>query len=173
MSCYNVYYTDMTEFEPKVGGLAMRENNLSTPASYDARIDQSLKSRMILPDLIDGLVCALAEQGETELSLRDRRFYSALQSLQPVIDDEAKKAGFRVSFFILLDPVHGTSRDIDRAIQMATQTDVVSLDNPTFAVARFKVDKHSAVAGYRNLPGNPDFYRMLAAKFLEALRKTT
>src|ERR1044072_3756466 len=129
-------------------------------------MDSYLKGEMILPDLIDGLVCALAERGETSICFRDKQFYAALAGLQDSIESEAKTAGFHVSFYMLLDPVDGTSEEIEQAIHKATQTDVVSLDNPTYVEARCKVTKETAIAGYSGLPGSPHFYRRLAEKYL-------
>ena len=133
-------------------------NTLERPA---ARV------RITLDDFMTGLLSGLAAEGIHVVTITDTDFYEAVVAVFGDLEQWAADQGnVDVRFWLMVDELHGDSPDIRDSITSAQQRRLISLDNPTFENMRMKLSTPQEAAPYlESLPGGPDLYLRLAARF--------
>jgi hypothetical protein len=122
---------------------------------------------LYLSDVMTGLVAALSLKGIRVLPKKDHLLDKAFERLYTDIEEESASNNLDVRFLIQTNPQHGDSEDVQEELHAAAKRDLISLDNPEYQMVRFKVNPAEAPGYLRNLPGSPQMYERLAARFLE------
>jgi hypothetical protein len=126
-----------------------------------------MERSLTISDFMTGLLAALSLQGVTSLNLRNKQLDRAMAKLFSDIKRQAEEQGFPLRFRICLHPLHNDSIVVRKAIYDAAQRNLVSLDNPVYEVARFKISQQDADHYLNNVVGTSDMYKQLARKFVE------
>ena len=123
---------------------------------------------LYIDDFMTGLLSALALRGVNVLTSSGQRLDRAFSSISATIAREAAAENLGLAFRIQPDPVLGRTPVIYDALVRAARRKLISRDNPEFVRITLKVTKDEARRRLSRLPGNAEFYRRVAAEFLEA-----
>lgn len=121
-------------------------------------------------DFILGLFAALMRRNVPTVSMREERFYEAIEAsfkrLQELLAADPDLV--ELSFRIKLDPLYGDSAVVRNALNAVVQRTFLSLDNPEFVTIRSKLTDRQAERTIDHLPGKPEWYAELADTFVKA-----
>ena len=124
------------------------------------------RTRLSIDTFFVGLLAGIVYRGRRAVSLRGDRFdrivAAVVDSLRAKYPPETLDLRFRVQ----PHKTHGYSITVRDAIAAATQTDLVSLDNPKYQDMRFKIDRDEAEEILERIPLGKEVFLELADEFL-------
>jgi hypothetical protein len=124
------------------------------------------RTRLSIDTFFVGLLAGIVYRGRRAVSLRGDRFdrivAAVVDSLRAKYPPEMLDLRFRVQ----PHNIHGYSITVRDAIAAATQTDLVSLDNPKYQDMRFKIDRDEAEEILERTPLGKEVFLELADEFL-------
>lgn len=130
--------------------------------------NNKVKKERISADLfVSGLLVALAEKGQSTVTIRDNKFDEVVELLYNDLKSREATSNFSLRFRIVRSKIHGDSKVLRDSITHAAKRDLVSIDNPDFLVIRSKLSKSKATDFLDNLPVSADIFRELASMFIK------
>jgi hypothetical protein len=111
-----------------------------------------------IDDFTAGWIAGLAALGVSSVRLEHGRFYRAIVAAFTRFTELCQERGLRPRFVIEQTDYYGDAPDFRNALQRATATGLVSLDNPEFINMRLKYSADDAQYLFRYLDGglSPD-----------------
>lgn len=120
-------------------------------------------------DFVAGLFAALVKRNVPTVSMREDRFFSAIQESFDRLESLVNNASdVELDFEVFLDPLYRDSAVIREALSAAVQRTLVSLDNPEYLTIRMKFGRREADVLLDHNPGRAEWFDEVADTFLRA-----
>ena len=126
----------------------------------------STKERFTVDSFVTGVLAALVLRNVSTISRGGIRFDRAFAKVfSEDLEEQAELHNLDICFRIRQHPIHGDSFTLRDAILSAALRGLLTFDVPGGDI-RFRINASWAQEILSGLPGSPEMYRGLAAKFL-------